>query len=162
MQPILKFPNYFITSTGKIWSTYKKGRWLKVAPDGRGYLQVTLVRNGTKHRRRIHRLVLETFVGSCPKEMEGCHNNGNRADNQLNNLRWDTRRNNTLDTVKHGTYVLMRGETNGRAKLKRFQIYLIRNLLKIGALTQREIGIMFDVTQNTISRIKQRNLWGHI
>ena len=51
-----------------------------------------------------HRAVLETFVGPCPPGMEGCHNNGNPADNRLENLRWDTRQNNMIDKVNHGAH----------------------------------------------------------
>jgi hypothetical protein len=35
--------------------------------------------------------------------MQACHNNGNRQDNRLTNLRWDTPLNNTRDKVSHGT-----------------------------------------------------------
>ena len=47
--------------------------------DGRGY-----------KTRLVHRLVLETFVGAAPAGMEGCHNDGNRFNKRLENLRWDT------------------------------------------------------------------------
>lgn len=59
-----------------------------------------------KQRRaaRVHRLVLEAFVGPCPEGMEACHNDGNPANNRLENLRWDTRRNNILDAIRHGTH----------------------------------------------------------
>ncbi len=51
-----------------------------------------------------HRAVLLAFVGPCPEGMEACHNNGDPLDNRVENLRWDTRSNNTLDKVAHGTH----------------------------------------------------------
>lgn len=52
-----------------------------------------------------HRLVLTVFVGPCPEGMEGCHNDGDPSNNHVSNLRWDTRRSNILDAIKHGAHV---------------------------------------------------------
>lgn len=38
----------------------------------------------------IHKLVLEAFVGERPSGMQACHGNGDKTDNRLVNLRWDT------------------------------------------------------------------------
>jgi hypothetical protein len=70
-----------------------------------------------------HRLVLEAFVGKCPKGLEGCHNDGNTLNNHINNLRWDTPKNNHADKVRHGT--TNRGERCGTAKLTLEQVRAI-------------------------------------
>lgn len=69
-----------------------------------GYLSVHL-RMGDKKPRlvRLHRMVLEAFIGPCPKGMEVRHLNGDPADNRLSNLMYGTRSENMLDTVEHGT-----------------------------------------------------------
>jgi hypothetical protein len=54
----------------------------------------------------IHQLVLEAFVGARPPGMEACHADDNKANNRLSNLRWDTRRENTLDRVRNGIHHL--------------------------------------------------------
>ena len=107
------FPGYRVGSDGTVW-TCKNGRrgyletWrqlkLNVTVRG-GYQEVTLSRNSPASIRRIrvHRLVLETFVGSAPDGYDGCHNNGDRADNHIANLRWDTRKGNVADAVRAGT-----------------------------------------------------------
>ena len=64
---------------------------------------VVLSRLGERHNRFVHRLVLMAFVGECPPGMECCHNDGNPANNRLQNLRWDTPSNNSLDRNRHGT-----------------------------------------------------------
>lgn len=71
-----------------------------------GYLQVRLPRSGEMRRKNwaVHRLVLAAFVGPCPEGMEGCHNDGNRTHNTLDNLRWDTRSGNAADSLLHGTH----------------------------------------------------------
>lgn len=73
-----------------------------VDPDD-GHLTVALWQSGTSRRRPVHKLVLETFVGSCPPGMEGCHNDGAPAHNCVANLRWGTRSGNAYDRVLHGT-----------------------------------------------------------
>ena len=76
----------------------------KVAPTT-GYVRVTLVdaNRGKKRYANIHSLVLEAFVGPRPDGLECCHNDGNRLNAELANLRWDTRSANTADAVEHGT-----------------------------------------------------------
>lgn len=51
----------------------------------------------------VHTLVLSAFVGACPDGLECCHNDGNPANNHVNNLRWDTRKSNVHDMIRHGT-----------------------------------------------------------
>ncbi|MCG7596363.1 NUMOD4 motif-containing HNH endonuclease [Mycobacterium sp. PSTR-4-N] len=82
---------------------FRKGRVLKpsrAGAPGKDYPSVAL---GKGNHRTIHRLVLETFVGPCPDGTEACHNNGDRFDNRLDNLRWDTPSNNNRDKRSHGT-----------------------------------------------------------
>lgn len=47
-------------------------------------------------------LILEAFVGLCPDGMECCHNDDDRSNNRLDNLRWDTHRENVKDGYKNG------------------------------------------------------------
>lgn len=153
------FPNYFATKGGRIWSTKRGGRWLK--PNWTGRLVVGLYKNRRPHRRLVHRLVLETFIGPCPVGMEACHNNGNRQDNRLANLRWDTHSNNVKDAVKHGTHIDNRGEKNGQAKLRASDIRTIRGLLKLKT-PQVEIAEIFHISRATVTEIKYKKRWKHI
>jgi hypothetical protein len=68
------------------------------------YLTVNLERGDEKRRVRIHTLVIEAFVGPRPGGLEACHGPGGSDDNSRPNLRWDTRRENMLDEVRHGTH----------------------------------------------------------
>lgn len=68
----------------------------------RRYPQVSLYRNGKQRLRRIHRLVLEAFVGPCPEGMQCLHANDVADDNRLVNLRWGTRSENIRECVQNG------------------------------------------------------------
>lgn len=68
----------------------------------RGYERVVLQRDRTKQDEAVHRLVMLAFVGPCPDGMEVCHNDGDKRNNALRNLRYDTRSANHLDRTRHG------------------------------------------------------------
>ncbi len=112
------FPGYRIGNDGSVWTSWYVfgtgrarpmialigGPWKRMqAPLGKdGYRSVNLtLGGGRKRRRRVHRLVLHHFCGACPDGMEACHNNGNCLDNRAENLRWDTRKANARDRVRH-------------------------------------------------------------
>jgi hypothetical protein len=103
-----------------------------------------------------HKAVLEAFVSARPKGMEACHNDGNPFNNRLDNLRWDTPRNNQLDRIKHGTS--NRGERCATAKLTETQVCAILADTRL----QKEIAADYGVRQNTISRIKSGSRWNHL
>jgi hypothetical protein len=59
---------------------------------------------GSRVAMLVHRAVLEAFVGPCPTGQECCHNDGNAANNRLENLRWDTHKANGEDAMRHRTH----------------------------------------------------------
>lgn len=166
MKAIPGFPGYFATEDGRIWSEPKGsnicGCFLSPGVGGDGYYFVTLCKKGKKYPRKIHRLVLETFIGSRPPRMECCHNNGIKIDNQLENLRWDTHSNNIKDSVKHGTFVNNSGEKHGMAKLTEQDIRMIIYMWRTKEFTQREIAKIYGVTRTNIYYIVNKKSWKHI
>ena len=172
MKPIPNFPNYQITKDGRVWSTprttphghNRKGRWIKSGICSNGYLGVVLHTNSQKCSCSIHRLVLETYVGPCPLGMEACHNNGNRQDNLLGNLRWDTRSNNHQDAIRHGTHQSLhqKGEKAGQAKLTERNVRMIIYMYRTGLFVQWEIAKIYGIVQQEISRIVNRKRWKHL
>ena len=99
-----------------------------------GYHYITLCGGGKMKRMSVHSIVLETFVGPRPKGFYGCHNNGDKSDNRLVNLRWDSPKENQADRVRHGNG--QHGEKNGSAKLTDAQVQEIRLLRKQGKTYQ--------------------------
>lgn len=90
---------------GSRWASYSRPITEAVLTpkiNANGYEQVGLNRNGRISMRLVHRLVLESFVRSCPLGMVGCHNDGDRRNNNIRNLRWDTPSENVRDTIRHG------------------------------------------------------------
>ncbi len=119
-----------------------------------GYRRVDLCFNGTK-RKKVHQLVLETFVGPRRHKLEGRHLDGNRQNNRLDNLRWGTRSENQQDRAIHGT--TSRGKAN--TKLTLAQVTDIRQLLISSKYTQQTIADMFGVSRGTITDINIGRNW---
>lgn len=160
MKPILSCPGYSATISGRIWST-KTNKFLHRYLSPYGYFLVSLYLD-KKITKRVNRLILEAFKGSCPKGLECCHNNGVRTDNRLKNLRWDTRSNNAKDAVKHGTHVNNSGENCGTAKLTKQDVRLIRKLYESKKFNQYQLANKFNVNQSNISYIIRRKRWSFI
>lgn len=67
-----------------------------------GYLSVNLSKGNRQRTHRVHRLVLEAFVGPCPEGMESCHADDDRNNNRLENLRWGTHAENCEERRTNG------------------------------------------------------------
>lgn len=109
--------------------------------DRAGHLTVVL--NAPRKSRSVHQLVMLAFVGPPPPGKVVCHNNGNPADNRLENLRYDTQTENVLDVLH-----------SGRAwrKLTKDDVQAIRFGAWCG-ISVTELGYMFGVAHQTISKV---------
>lgn len=81
-----------------------KGKILKTNPDTRGHHQFRLNRPGVRKIARVHRIVLEAFVGPCPEGMGALHWDDDKDNNHLSNLRWGTPTENQYDRVRNGSH----------------------------------------------------------
>lgn len=176
-KPIPGFAGYEVSDHGRV-----RSYWRKTAPNGQGYnpgwiidteprkiLRLNHTKDGypcicfqvggKRKCIRIHQLVLCAFIGPCPDGMQACHNDGKNTNCLLNNLRWDTPLNNSLDKRKHGT--ILYGEKSGRAILNESQVKQIRRLA-CGGYGFRMLGRMFSVSHATIEAIVKRKSWKHI
>jgi hypothetical protein len=125
------------------------------------YPIVRLCKDAKKRTVRIHRLVLEAFVGPCPKG-HWCRHfpDGNRQNNRLDNLQWGTPKANADDREIQGNG--QRGEKNKSAKLTEQQAKQILQLCRDGLLAHHAIGKKFGVRQQAVSRIARGERWAHL
>ena len=82
----------------------RKGALLSTSPNSTGHYTVSLHRDGKASSRKVHRLVLEAFVGPCPDGMEACHWDDDKSNNSVSNLRWGTPSENVVDAVRNGVH----------------------------------------------------------
>ncbi len=162
------FPSYAIDEHGTVISVCN-GRWknkpwenakrLKPVPSQDGYLRVYLSQDGKEKTVYVHAMVLTTFVGPCPEELQCRHLDGNPANNHVANLAWGTRLENDRDKLLHGTKQL--GEEVNGAKLKASDVLEIRRRAANGE-RKSDIAKDFPVNHTTISRIVDRKAWAHV
>ncbi len=142
-----KGPNrtYMKRLRGKVLALQKHpGGYRQVALCGRIYL--------------VHDLVLQAFVGPRPPGKEGCHNDSDKRNNALSNLRYDTHTANCADRIANG--VIVEGVLNPQAKITDEDVAAIRRLN--GVLKQDDIAAAFDISQAQVSRIITRKQWDHV
>lgn len=135
------------------------GRVCSAPLDKKGYPRVKLSITQQSVRRRIHSLVLLAFVGPRPYGLQGCHADGNKTNNRLNNLRYDTPKGNAADSIRLHAYHI--GERSHSAKLTAEKVKRIRERYASGE-TQVSLAIEFGVNKTHLSAIVCRRKWKHI
>lgn len=172
VKPVPGWAAYEASTEGRVFSrwTHGKGqgrRWvigdrlreLKQAEIRAGYRAVHLCEDGNRVAAFVHQLVLVTFVGECPPGYECAHFDGNRANNRLDNLRWDTRKGNSADKRRHGTDP--KGERHGMAIIREVDVPGIRIRAANGE-RHGDLGKEFGVTASAIQRLVSRLSWAHV
>jgi HNH endonuclease/NUMOD4 motif len=104
--PVADFPNYAVSDKGSVVYCGRDIFVILQPQSHHGYLRVSLrAPDGRKHWRKIHRLVLEAFVGPRPSPRHhGAHfPDPDTRNNRLTNLRWALPTENEADKRAHGT-----------------------------------------------------------
>lgn len=161
---------YEVSSMGRVRSWKIQGnttrkaakpRITKLKQDRYGYNVAVLKKDGKNMHLKVPRLVLEVFVGPAD-DRQACHNNGQRTDDRLENLRWDTVAANAADRKKHGTQIY--GTQAYNAKLTEEDVRWARSVFvrrhpEFGSVAlARELG----VSQSVMHAALTGKSWKHI
>jgi len=157
---------YQFSNLYRVKSLPKRGshkEYLQPCIDKMGYPRVTLRKNGRYNVRKIHRLVLEYFVGPCSEGMQCRHLNDIKTDYRIENLRWGTQSENQQDSIRNGTQYTgdHKGTKTHNAILIDENIPEIRQLIKDGVIL-RIIAKKFNVSRQCITDIKFKRTWSHV
>jgi hypothetical protein len=121
----------------------------KILPTG--YSAVGLIKDGKCHTYKVHRIVALVFLGKRPFGFEVSHLDGNKKNNLISNLIYESHGDNIRRMANHGTILV--GERNPNSKLTALDVKEIRRLLRGKKLTQKEIAGKFGVNRTCISKI---------
>ncbi len=163
---------YRFGSNGAIQSRRKCNRWGGYTDEWRdvyfrkdsktGHLSIRVTVDGVKRKLYVHRLILEAFRGPCPEGMEGCHDPDPDPSNcRIDNLRWDTKKENQADCKRHGRMRRAVGSKQHLAKLTEKDIPVVRQLASQG-MSHRDIAKMYHVTHRAIGLMLQGKTWTHV
>lgn len=97
---IENFSNYKINKEGSIYSCKLK-RLMKILITRDGYYYVDIIKDGKKYKKYIHRLLAIAFINNLDNKPEIDHIDRNKANNNLDNLRWVTRTENNRNKANY-------------------------------------------------------------
>jgi len=94
---IKEFNDYYISSTGKVWSLFSE-RMLAFSLSY-GYYRVNLGGKNNSKKKHVHRLVAEAFLENTNNDPVVNHKNGVKTDCSIENLEWVTHSQNSLHSI---------------------------------------------------------------
>lgn len=110
------FDNYAVSDDGRVINK-KRGIEKALKIDRYGYGNVALYRDGKEYHRKVHRLVAEAYIENDGNKPQVNHIDGNKLNNNVDNLEWVTCSENMKHAYetglnpKHASYG-MRGKKN--------------------------------------------------
>jgi hypothetical protein len=143
-KPIAGLNGYEISDSGQIRSLKKK--------DSPRLMKLKITRSGCQHLnlahlgyiKRVDVIVLESFIGPCPKGYYPYHKDGNQGNCSLENLEWST-------INQSGRC----GENSPSSTLSKHDVIKIRD----ASGTLRAIAKEHNTSYQTVFNIKHRKTW---
>jgi len=118
-----------------------------------GYLNVRLYKDKEFYDFRVHRLVAMSFIENVNNKPQVNHIDGDKTNNNVNNLEWVNNSENQIHSVLIGTHISWK---KGMFKLSIDDYYYIIKLLDYG-ISIKDISKIFNVSVPTIYSTIKRN-----
>ena len=111
--------------------------------------------------KKVHRLVAELFIPNPNNLPQVNHKDGNKTNNNVDNLEWCTNKENQIHARDNG--LTKTGEDCVFSKLTKKQVDFIKENFskKNPQYSILQLSEMFNVDRSTISKIKNGNRWNH-
>lgn len=154
---------YVVSNCGDVFSMPRKGAWiikkLKTQINHNGYERVALTKCGKKKYMFVHRIVAENFIDNPFEKKTVNHIDGNKINNNIENLEWATHSENSQHAVDNN---LMRRAKGGDMSkvLNEDDVLKIIEMRKSG-MTHKNIGFEIGRPKSTIQCILNGRRWSH-
>lgn len=163
---IANFENYYVSNKGKvIEKNYKSRKKLsnitkevKNYVKENGYLQVNLYSKKEKksYKKYLHRLVAEAFIPNPNDYPCVNHLDGNKTNNNINNLEWCTYSQNMVHAVKNNLFPIKFGKNNKNSK-KYVELDINYDFIRT-FIGSREENKKLGYTRDTIEKCARGNV----
>lgn len=141
----------------------KNGIQITSRLNSKGYPQVNLFFNGKNYSRRTHRILAELFIPNPYNKPHVNHKNRNRADFSIDNLEWNTPKENAVHSVINGGRLNWtrnnKGNKNPNSKINIDKSIEIKNKYFEGNISQSKLAKAYNLNQSTINKIINNKLW---
>lgn len=153
---------YEVSRYGSIYSD-RTDIFLATTMDKDGYLYVILCVNGVRRTKKVHKIVMEAFVGPCPPGKQVNHKDSDRTNNYLSNLEYVTASENIRHAISNGFMNSdhCKGEECNFSILKEEDVIVVRQRCKSGE-TQRSVADDYGISQPAVSHIVSGKNWAHV
>ena len=128
-----------------------KEKILKPRYSGKQYLMVTLTKNNEQFNKKVHRLVAEHFIPNPENKPQVNHLDGNKENNQKENLEWVTNRENKNHYYSNASiFGKYRGVYYNKTNKKwRSRIKINNETINLGYFTtEEEAGLAYINAKN--------------
>jgi hypothetical protein len=140
---------------GKLTSSTRnvKERILKPKTSKYGYLEVSLHKEGKLSTKRVNRLVAIAFIINVNNYPQVNHINGDKLNNNIDNLEWVSNSMNQIHAHKIGLKRSLKGENSNRAILTNEKVLDMKNKYESGSKIKdlhKEFGIKYTTCWHII------------
>lgn len=145
--------DYDITFEGSVINKHN-GHILKPQPNNKGYLRIMV----NKKSYFVHRLVAQKYVPNPNNNPQVNHKDGNKLNNNANNLEWVTNQQNRTHAVKNS--LILVGDNCSWSKLDTEKVKFIREYCD--KYSYNKLAKMFNVSRGAIIDVVKHRTWKHI
>lgn len=148
------FPGYEVSSLGNIRSP--RGL-MKIQNGPKGYKQIGMYSGEKTVTKRVHKLVATAFLPNPLRLPSINHIDCNKSNNSVENLEWCSVSENHKHAYKNGLMKRRPGELHPLSKISNHQTSELRRAYASGGITQKELGLIYGLTQSAVNRIINGN-----
>ena len=147
---------YEISSLGRI-RNFNTKKILKPSSSGSGYLLFTRYLDDVFTGMYVHHAVASAFIGERPDGLQVSHLDGDKFNNKLCNLTYETSKENINRKIKHGTHPT--GFKNSQAKLTEDDVIKLREYYEKNDISFSKLGEIFGVSGSSAHRAVRKISW---
>ena len=166
---VSKRPYYFngiltaliIYSDGSIYRTDKE-KFLTPWKNNGGYLNIHICYNGIEIRKSVHQLVAETFIENPENKPQINHIDGNKENNNVENLEWVTQNENMKHAHDTRLATSKQADECHFSKYTRKQVTRACKEIERDNLSMKEISKLTGIPLKTLYEIRSGKIWNSI